>query len=614
MYLTPTKNHWILDCETDGLRDEATKVHIVCIENAISEEAYSFTDMSLLKEWIKDHPDAIFVGHNDIAFDIPVLNSLVGTKIGIKHVVDTYVLSMLFSPSIAGGHSLDAWGKRVGLPKLEHKDFSTFTPEMETYCINDVKVNKRVFRKLTERMRSIGFTEKSAELEHLSWHIIQNKQRRRGFPFNKDSAEKLYMYLRSREEELKNDIYKLWPPRFEVVELFAKSRKANGDYTRNYLRHLEQYPELRELPDGRYEALDWIEFKLSSPSQRVTKLLELGWIPTKFTKKTPKGGGGNPKVDEDSLLDFATESGNPEVRALALWIVTNSRANMIRNWLNCYNENTKALHGNLWVNNTLRYRSDNPNTQNIPRIRMDDDEKPIMGELGGWTYESRDLWWAGDPNYMLVGVDAKGVQLRILAHYLEDDLFSNNILQKDPHAANQKAWNFKEGKEGRSLAKTIVYATLMGAGDGRISVEAKVPLDEAKEAKKIFFNQVPGLPGLIKRLKWELNRTGRITLCDGSRVLVPSDHMVIPYLLQGDESRIMRQAAIFVDEDVRRQRLDAIKVGDIHDEWQNLVRRDQVEPYKTVALGAFPRAGNAFNYRVPIEGDAKEGRTWAETH
>jgi DNA polymerase-1 len=90
--------------------------------------------------------------------------------------------------------------------------------------------------------------------------------------------------------------------------------------------------------------------------------------------------------------------------------------------------------------------------------------------------------------------------------------------------------------------------------------------------------------------------------------------MVIPYLLQGDESRIMKQAGIYLDEEIRRHKLDAHKVGDIHDEWQFVVATSSVDKFVELALGVFPRTGNSFEYNVPIEGDAKVGKTWAETH
>jgi DNA polymerase-1 len=575
----------------------------VCVENAVTDEKHSFRTKEEFNAWAKR--DFSFVGHNAVAFDIPVLNSLWQTRIGISRVVDTFVLSMLYSPSLTGGHSLEAWGQRLRFPKLEFKDFTHYSEEMRKYCENDTAVTKRLFSRLSERMRSVGFTERGAMLETYSWHIIQNKQRRHGFPFDFERAHKLYVELRGREEELKREIYKQWPPQFLPVAEFKQHSKKDGSPTANFTRHEQQYPELRKREDGGYTAYNWVEFNLGSPTQRVQKLTETGWKPIAFTK------AGNPKVDEESLTKFAETSGNEAGKLLAKWVVINSRANMVNTWLDAYNEKTGAIHGQLWLAKTLRYRHDKPNSANIPSVRLDKNKSILFGEDGMWTYETRDLYTCGDPRlYSLVGIDAKGIQLRVLAHYLRDEEFTRAILSEDPHTANQQ----RLALASRALAKTIVYATLMGAGDGRIASEADVSLKEAKLAKQTFFQSVPGLPKLIGKLQQELKRTGRITLCDGSRVLVSSDHMVIPYLLQGDESRIMKQAGIYLDEEIRRNKIQAWKVGDIHDEWQFVVLSTHVESFVKLALEVFPRTGESFGYTVPIEGDAKVGKTWAETH
>jgi DNA polymerase I len=602
MYLTPTPRHWILDIETDGLRDECTEIFVTCVENTITSEAYTFRTAEEFKEW--DSSEKIYVGHNCIGFDAPVLNRLWGTRIGISRLVDTFLLSMLYSPSLSGGHSLDAWGQRLRFPKLEFKDFTAYSEEMLRYCQNDVRLTKILFQRLSKRMSETGFTEKGAELESLSWHIIQNKQRRRGFPLDIKRAHTLYAEIRQREEELKKEIYEYWPPVLQVVNEFKRARKANGEFSANYLRHSAQYPRIELAEDGGYSVSDWVEFNLGSPKQRVEKLLEAGWKPTSFTPT------GSPKVDEDSLNKFAEVTDNDSVRALAKWVVANSRANMVRTWMNAYKEETGAIHGNLWLASTLRYRHDNPNSANIPAVRTTK-EGIQYGEAGSWTYETRDLWTCGDRSlYNLVGVDAKGIQLRVLAHYLGDPEFTEAILSDDPHTANQQ----RLGLASRSLTKTITYATLMGAGDARIAAEADVDLGEAREAKRRFFEQIPGLPKLISRLQGELRRTGRITLCDGSRVQVSSDHMVIPYLLQGDESRIMKQAAIYQDLAVRKNKLDAVKVGDIHDEWQSVVSIPDTPVFIGLCRSSFEQAGRTFNYSLPIECDAKVGKTWAETH
>jgi DNA polymerase-1 len=602
VHLTPTNNHWVVDVETDGLRDEATQIFVACVENAVTDEKHTFTDKDKFNEWLPK--EALLVGHNMVAFDLPILNRFWGSRIPVTRVVDTLILSMLFSPNLEGGHSLEAWGQRLKFPKLAYKDFSAYSEEMRIYCENDVSLTKRLFNRLTRRMRDIGFTERGASIETTAWHLIQNKQRRHGFPFDQRRAAELLAELQGRAEELRKKIYETWPPQFVCVKEFAKATKANGEPTANFIRHSEQYPELRRTDDGGYQAFDWVEFNLGSPTQRVAKLLEQGWKPTSFTPK------GNPKVDEESLIKFAETSGNAAGKSLAQWLVIKGRTNNLNDWLNAYNEKTGAIHGQLWLAGSLRYRHDKPNTANIPAVRTGK-EGILYGEAGSWTYEARDLWNCGDRDkYSLVGIDAKGIQLRILANYLLDEEFNKAILSEDPHTYNQNTW----GLDSRAKAKTILYAIVMGAGDGRVASEANISLAEAKATKKQLFSRVPGFPKLIGRLQNEWKRKGRITLCDGTPVIVPMDYRVIPYLLQGDESKIMKQASIYLDEEIRRNKIEAFKVGDIHDEWQFVVLTEQLELFVPTALSVFPRTGRSFDYSIPIEGDAKIGKTWAETH
>lgn len=76
----------------------------------------------------------------------------------------------------------------------------------------------------------------------------------------------------------------------------------------------------------------------------------------------------------------------------------------------------------------------------------------------------------------------------------------------------------------------------------------------------------------------------------------------------------MKLAAILVDEAVRKEGLDVLKVGDIHDEWQSDVLTKHVDRYIEICIASFKEAGERLNYKIPIECDAKVGLTWAETH
>jgi DNA polymerase-1 len=613
-YLTPNEHYWACDIEADDLLEKATRMWCCCVENIETGEKRAFTSKEDFLAWLK--PEFILVGHNFIAYDLPMLNRFWLANIPISRCIDTFVLSQLYNPSFSGGHSLGAWGVRLRFPKGEFNEFSVFSRDMVSYCARDTSLTALLYRRLSSRMRSVGFTEQGVELEHFSWNIIQNKQRRHGFPFDKKKAEELYATLRGREEQLKQRIYTLWPPQLLVVAEYTKSRKQNGERTANYLRHSGQYPKLEDTPEGGYRCYDYVAFNLGSPKQRVSKLLELGWTPTQWTIDKVTKEKKNPKIDEESILAFAEECGKEEVSCLARWLVVNSRANMVRTWLDAVNEETGCIHGRLFIASTLRYRHSNPNSANIPAVRTNKEGNLLYGEEGTWAYECRDLFTAGpSEGRRLVGIDAKGIQLRVLANYAYSEEFVASVLAGDPHTRNIETL----GLANKAAAKKFLYTTLMGGGGAKLAADqaqfgTKLTEREGNALKQKLIESVPGFRELIDSLQEELERTGRIRLCDGTPILVPSPHMVIPYLLQGDESRIMKKASILLDREIRRYGIKAWKVADIHDEWQFVVRNEDVQRFVDRSLSVFPEAGRSFNYRVSIEGDAKIGKTWAETH
>lgn len=616
-YLTHDRRYWGCDIEADNLKMAATKIWCAAVQNVETGERLFFLSGEAFKAWFEQE-DRILIGHNFLAFDAPMLNKFWGCSIKAHQVIDTMVLSQMFAPNLSGGHGLEAWGERLKHAKGDHSDFSKYTHEMLRYCQNDVALTVLVYGALAIRLKKEGFSEQGVELEHLAWNIIQNKQKVYGFPFDQQKADLLYAELRAREAVLKEEIYRLWPPVLEHVRTFAKSLKSDGTPTANYQRHLGEYPKLEINGDGSYNAYDYVEFDLGSPKQRIQKFLDLGWEPINFTKK------GSPKIDEDEMLAFAESRGIPEAISLAKWCVTNARANMVRTWMNAVNPKTGHIHGTLFIASTGRYKHSSPNTANIPSVRHDRDDSVLLGEEGTWAYECRSLWTSGGPEWDLVGIDGKGMQSRCLAHNVARVVgverareFIDDLLVGDIHKKNMARLGFPT----KPASKKAYYTILMGGGGAKIAIDQHqfgwhLSAKEGNELKRAVVASIPGFSELIAVLESELEKTGRITLCDGTRLAVSSPHMVMPYLLQGDESRLMKQAMIYVDEEVRRHRLSqqVLKVGDIHDEWQTRTRKEVTQEYIDLALPCFLRAGQKFDYLIPIEGDANVGRNWAETH
>lgn len=450
MYLPRNlSNYWACDVEADDLL--AKEVYVVCAENVGTGEEVVLTNYDDIRTFFSR--DAFFVFHNGIGFDGPTLNRLCKTRLNIGNLIDTMVMSMIYSPSLEGGHSLKAWGKRVKLEKIDFEDFSRLTDEMITYCRRDAKICARIFKALVTRMTKVGFSERGIELEHRAWQLSQ-QQKKTGFAFDIGEAHVLYSKLRQLETDIAERVHAVWPPERTLLGTYRRPYIRDGRESANLARHRLQYPEVRVSPDDdSYEVYGDVPFNIGSPNQRTQKLLELGWEPG-ADERTPTG---NPKPTSKGKLvptleAFVKSSGQEGPRLIANWMEINARANMVNTWIEAYNETTGCIHGSLWLANTRRYRHSDPNTANIPAVRLDGEGKSLRGLDGVFTYEARDLWTTRDrTTRSLVGVDAKGIQLRVLAHYLNNKKFTEAVLDGDPHSYNQEIGGFGS----RSVAKTL---------------------------------------------------------------------------------------------------------------------------------------------------------------
>lgn len=612
MYLTPDENYWVVDIETNALVDPS-RIWCMAYENLVTDEKGVLTSEESIKEWFSARPQGFYIGHNSIKFDIPVLNRLLGVGVGMRRILDTLILSSLYNPILNGGHSLEEWGNRLGCPKGSHDEWDKFSEEMMEYCQQDVTLTKKLYIKLVRALRKIGFSEKSIEIQHHITSIIR-KQQQNGFAFNAPGAIELRTKILSELEELKERIHERFPPELALVGDYKSPFKKNGEPSSNYNRHLDQYPRVvLNQREGTYSCFDWKEFNLASPSQRVERLLALGWKPEEFTPKTKKGGGGNPKPTEKgeltpSLARFAEDSGIEEVKLIAQWLALNGRSNMLNDWLNNYNEQTGCIHGQLWPAQTLRWRHDHPNTANIPAVRLDKQERPILGRDGYYTYEARGLWIPREEGRVLVGTDAKSLEYRMLAHHVNNKELTEVVLSRDVH-------QFTADMAGvsRPQGKTLNFAIIYGSGDKKAGSIVGGTAKDGKELKRKLFANIPGLGEAIAEARSEFKR-GRVSLVDGSKIICPSEHASFNYKLQGGGARVMFQAAIFLEGYIRRAGLDSLKVGDIHDEWQYDVAKEDAEEHARLARQAIKEAGEELNMNIEMDGESKIGNNWAETH
>lgn len=608
MYLDsdPSKT-WIIDIETDGLKP--TKIWCIVVKNLQTKVTRVFDvhsdNISSFKFWLASLPSqVVFVGHNALSFDIPWLNRLLGTSIPLSNVIDTLVMSYLYYPAIEGGHSLEAYGNRFGTPKKDHSEWNKYSPEMLERCKGDVEITERVYLNLVRKLKERGFSERSCKLEHDIRRIV-DVQERNGFCFNIDEATNLYRRLRVDQESLGEDIKRLFPASLVSVGRYAYRTRQDGEPFASYTRHCIQYPKVIRHGDD-YEVFDWREFNIASPAQRLSKLLERGYTPSKLTKS------GNLAADEEVLLDASEVLSVPEIKAMADWLVLQGRISMLkgdgiktRGWIDYYNPETGAIHGKIMTcgAGSRRMIHNSPNTANVPTA----EEKIKYGR------ECRNLW-TSRPNRVLVGYDARNLEGCMFVHFLGNKVTKevyNRFIHEDAHAFHANVFGIR-----RSPAKNVFYAFIYGAQDTRLGVTAEgKDRNFGARIRKTLFDITPGLEDAVKSSQDEYHGNEGFLECpDGGYVRCPSPHAALNYKCQPAGAIVMKQASIFLDEEANRLGFDHLKVGDIHDEGQHDLDPKDAKEFGRTAVRCIKRAGEELNIKVPLDGAYKIGRTWAETH
>jgi len=222
--------------------------------------------------------------------------------------------------------------------------------------------------------------------------------------------------------------------------------------------------------------------------------------------------------------------------------------------------------------------------------------------------ECRACWIVKD-GYKLLGVDASGLELRMLAHYMDNKEYTNEVTEGDIHTTNQKL----AGLKSRDKAKTFIYALCYGAGDQKLSTILGGNTKDARRIREHFLDNLPSFKKLKNRVGKAAKR-GYLKGLDGRKIFIRNDYAALNSLLQGGGAIVMKRALIMLQALIKLQALDAKFVANIHDEWQMEVREDIVDFVGELAVGCIEKAGEYYNMRCPLTGEYKIGGNWSETH
>lgn len=603
-----------------------------------------------------------------------VFDTLVATRLIYSNLkdIDSGLLKKKQIPGILyGSHKLEAWGYRLKMMKGEYAsefkaafieawgrdawvdgmEWESFSQEMLDYCVQDVEVTHALYNKIVAK----EYSQEALELEHqVAWLMAQ--QERNGFPFDATKAAALYAELAQRRGELERELkefFRFW---------FAPAGKVTTPKSRKVFIHDPEGPVKRRVKkkgqDAYYEVGHYeyytegvthtkvrlVEFNPGSRDHIADRLIKLyGWEPEVFTD------GGKPKVDDEvmSKLDY------PPCKLLTEYLMVQKRLSQLAEgdqaWLKV--ERNGKIHGSVNPNGAVTGRATHayPNVSQVPAIGAP------------YGYKCRELFGV-PPGWLLVGADASGLELRCLAHFMaryDGGKYGNILLNGDIHWANVQSMgltseardeNNKLHKVYRDGGKTFIYGFLYGAGDlkaGRIVfgllMAAKAlglpyqhiadvffsgkenPSEEAlkaagKKLKGTFLRKTPALKRLIEAVR-SAARRGFLIGLDGRQLHIRSAHSALNTLLQSAGALICKKWLVLLEEELQSRGLkhgwdgDYAFVAWIHDEVQIACRTQEIaEQVVEAATSCVSKAGEHFNFRCPIAGEAKIGTNWAETH
>lgn len=530
-------------------------------------------DLSEMNEF--DELQGDLCGHNAIGFDFPVLRKRLGLAIPMVRQWDTLKLSKMYDTNITGGHSLRAWGKRLGKTQkgdyTEHDELLTLGKIL--YCADDVRLLREIYDYLEKHMTAMGFSDRSIRLEMDTAYWTQ-LQIENGFNFDKQAAMDLYSKLTVRQYAIEDQLQDTFPP-----IIHERWSEKTG----------------KRLKDS-------VEtFNPGSRAQIARRLATLG---VKWKDKTEKG---NVIVNEKTLKKW---NHIPEAALCLEYLKVGKLSSMVNGWLKHYNEDTGCIHGKVDTHGAVTSRMTHA-SPNVAQV----DKNP----------ESRACWTA-PPGGFLVGADASGLELRMLAHYLQDEEYTRILLESDIHWHNCVSAGLYDDvpydadnpahEQARDQAKTFIYALIYGAGLRKLGSIVGGGQVRGNELKENFINEVPAYEVLCDKVE-RIAKQGHLPALDGRRLRVRHAHAALNTLLQGGGAIVMKTALCLAMP--RLQALDpAIKlVAQVHDEFQVAVPAHgagYANDVGRILVQSIRDAGPALDMRLPLDGKYDIGQTWAETH
>jgi hypothetical protein len=612
----------VFDCETDGLLDQMTKIHVVSWMGTDGNVHHTH-DYEAMRLFFTE--SKVLIGHNIIRFDIPAVEKILGIKVKAR-LIDTLAVSWYLNHDRIK-HGLEGYGVDYGVPKPVITDWNSLTPEDYAHrCDEDVKINTRLWRDLEIKLNRLyqDEEEKDRFIDYLSFKMdCAREQEALRWKLDVPMAQKAYDEIMVLKEEKVRQLSHAMPKRILTRVVTQPKNMYRKD--RSLSAHGEKWVELckeykQQITTQSFVVKTGEELGNPNSNDQVKDwLYSLGWQPITFKFVRDKDTGDERMIaqirNESDLCESVKELAevDPAVDLLDGLTVLTHRAGILKSFLDCHVDGyLKAEIAGL--TNTLRFKHSKP-LVNLPSV-----DKPYGDVIRGCL--------TCPEGYTLAGADMVSLEDTTKRHYMQplDPDYVEDMSREgfDPHLDLAKfagavtqddidAYNRGERpdlKKVRKSYKVVNYSATYGIGAAKLARGTGLSVKEAKVLLEAFWAR-----------NWAIKQVS-----EGVRIRELFDSMWLQnpvskfwYSLRSEKDRfstLNQGTGVFCfDTWVALCRKNGIKtIGQFHDEIVALVELGKEEEVDQLLHWAASKLNEKVQLNVPLGADVQFGKTYASIH
>lgn len=699
---------FVFDIEADDLYPAVSKVWYINLtdlqDDSKSLSVKPFEDseaIAKIQGFVDTYPDGCFVvGHNILQYDLWAMWKILGVKPVVykqgkdfwfgKEVIfiDSRYMSMFLNPD-RPGHSLEDLGLEVNEPKMDYRqklidlgDLSPDAPEgaefkfwhfqMQVYCNQDVKTNKKVFLKLLWKPFSELYQESIPESYRVSQKgfFLMAAQEFTGYRFDIEFAKETEQRIQGMIEEIASEIEPQLPKRplkkgeMPFYTMPKNPYKKDGSFSHHMLKFIEShnaevidnftlkvYDQVVKIESNKLLDMQ-LPMQLKDQDELKDFFLSLGWEPVFYNyQKGPdnkflRDDRGqliptSPKLQEQGKIDPGLEELTGDLpKRVVRYLSLRNRLGVLQGWLNNPRLQIDARLPARSSKITNTHRQAHSIVCNVPKA----EDGVLLGK------EFRSLFMA-EEGFLIAAADAVAGENFTEAHYTKKypggEEYVAELLSGDPHLRNATIF-YPEKMKGvdislpgvkdlpavkplRSKSKSGKYALTFGCSPGKLAKTLGLPEHKGKILYEDFWNGNPALKALKEAVEKYWETTGKKKVLpgiDGRFLRTRHKHSLLNVLFQSALAIVMDYAlALYMDDTLGELYLDEFyrpyyiykgfivrRVCYYHDEAAYECQKDIAEEVSQLLAKAITDSSIYLGLRVPIQGEGKVGINWKEVH